>query len=271
MRKSRTRVPGVSQQAGPAWERAIAGVFNKAGLTVMRTSSIGRQLPTEATESERSIIERVRPFTMTSNERIWSLLRAVTYVCERPVPGDIVECGVWRGGSMMAAALQLLQLDDSTRDIWLYDTYEGMTPPTAEDKEAATGVTAKEMLSSTEIGDGNNIWCLADERDVRTNMASTDYPSERLHFVKGDVAETLQLSRPESIALLRLDTDWYASTKAELELLYSRLAPGGVCILDDYGHWEGARKAVDEYFQTNPPRPLMTPIDYSGRVFVKPC
>ena len=261
----------MSRQAGPAWERAVAGVFNKMGLTVMRSSSVGKALPTEATDDERIIIDRVRPFTMTSNERIWSLLRAIRYVCERPIPGDIVECGVWRGGSMMAAALQLRHLDAADRDLWLYDTYEGMTAPTAEDKEAVTGATAADLLSSTEVGDGNNVWCVADERDVRANMASTGYPSERLHFVKGDVAETLTLTRPESVALLRLDTDWYASTKAELELLYSRLAPGGVCILDDYGHWEGARQAVDEYFQANPPRPLMMPIDFSGRIFVKPC
>ena len=261
----------MDQQKAPALERLVAGAFSKLGLTVMRTSSIGRLLPSEATDSERSIIDRVRPFTMTSNERIWSLLRAVRYITERPVPGDIVECGVWRGGSMMAAALQLLELDAADRHIWLYDTYEGMTAPTDEDKEAATGVTAEHLLSTTTVGDGNNVWCVADEADVSSNMASTTYPAELMHFVKGDVAQTLTHTTPESIALLRLDTDWYASTKAELEFLYSRLAPGGICILDDYGHWEGARKAVDEYFEANTPRPLMMPIDYSGRIFLKPC
>jgi hypothetical protein len=253
------------------WERVIGSVFNKAGLSVQRTNSIGKQLPVEATTQERDIIAAVEPYTMTSYTRIWSLLRAVNYIHAQNIPGAIVECGVWRGGSMMAAALQLRELDSTDRDLWLYDTYEGMTPPTDEDREAVTGVSAHSMLSSTAIGDGNNVWCLADERDVRTNMTSTGYPGDRLHFVKGDVAETLTQSRPESIALLRLDTDWYASTKAELELLYSRLAPGGICILDDYGHWEGARKAVDQYFQENPPRPLMMPIDYSGRIFMKPC
>ena len=253
------------------WERVIGGVFNRAGLSVQRTSSIGKQLPVETTPEERVLIAAVEPYTMTSHTRIWSLLRAVTYIHAQQIPGAIVECGVWRGGSMMAVALQLRELDATDRHLWLYDTYEGMTRPTDEDREAVTGVSAQSMLSSTPIGDGNNVWCMADERDVRTNMASTDYPTDRLHFVKGDVAETLTRSRPESVSLLRLDTDWYASTKAELELLYSRLVPGGICILDDYGHWEGARKAVDEYFEVNPPRPLMMPIDYSSRVFTKPC
>ena len=261
----------MGQRKAPALERMVAGAFSRLGLTVMRASSIGRLLPSEATDAQRSIIDRIRPFTMTSDERIWSLLQSTRYITERPVSGDIVECGVWRGGSMMAAALQLLELGAEDRHIWLYDTYEGMTPPTPEDKEAATGVTAEHLLSTTEVGDGDNVWCVADERDVSTNLTSTGYPADRLHFIKGDVAQTLTHTKPESIALLRLDTDWYASTKAELEFLYSRLAPCGVCILDDYGHWEGARKAVDEYFASHPPRPLMMPIDYSGRIFMKPC
>ena len=241
------------------------------GLTVMRSSSIGRQLPIEATSADRSIIDQVRPFTMTSDERIWGLLQAVRYISDRSIPGDIVECGVWRGGSMMAAALQLQTIGAPTRDLWLYDTYTGMTAPTVEDRESLTGTDARTLLQATEAGDGNNIWCIADEPDVRENMASTGYPVEKMHFIAGDVAVTLKEKQPEQIALLRLDTDWYASTKVELEKLYERLVPGGVCILDDYGHWQGARQAVDEFFTTNPPRPLMTPIDFSGRMFVKPC
>ncbi len=260
----------VSKQL-PAWERLAAKALDKMGLTVMRSSSIGRQLPIEASDTDRSIIERVRPFTMTSDERIWSLLQAVRYIAERPVAGDIVECGVWRGGSMMAAALQLQAISAPPRTLWLYDTYTGMTPPTAEDKESVSGTTARALLETTEVGDGNNVWCVADEQDVRQNMNATGYPVEKMHFIKGDVAVTLTEQLPEQIALLRLDTDWYASTKAELEHLYARLVPGGICILDDYGHWQGARQAVDEFFTMNPPRPLMTPIDFSGRIFFKPC
>lgn len=261
----------MSSEAGAPWEQAVSRLFNRFGLTLMRSSSIGRRLPVEASDSERRIIETVRPFTMTSDERIWSLLRAVSYVVDSELPGDIVECGVWRGGSMMAAAKQLQAQGDLSRTLWLYDTYTGMTPPTDEDREAATGLSARTMLETTAVGDGNNVWCVADENDVRANMATTGYPVDKLEFIVGDVAQTLLESAPESIAILRLDTDWYASTRAELDYLYSRLVPGGVCILDDYGHWQGARKAVDDFFVENPPRPLMTPIDYSGRIFTKPC
>lgn len=207
---------------------------------------------------------------MTSYERIWALIRAIEYISRQPIKGDIVECGVWRGGSMMAAALKLRELQDSNRTLWLYDTYEGMTPPTAEDREAVSGRSALSLLETTAIGDGDNVWCVADESDVRANMQKTRYPEDRIRFIKGDVSETLTDNKPDAIALLRLDTDWYASTRSELEQLYDRLTPGGICILDDYGHWQGARQAVDEYFVEHPPRPLLIPIDFSGRIFTKP-
>jgi len=252
------------------WERSVTRVFDLAGLSVQRKSSVGQQLPVEATAEEKSVISSVSGFTMTSPTRIWSLLRAVEYIHAWNVPGAVVECGVWRGGSMMAAALQLQTLGAYDRELWLYDTFTGMTEPTDEDREAATGVTAQELLASTPIADGDNVWCLASENDVWANMNSTGYPTDLLNFVKGDVSATLKQRAPEHVALLRLDTDWYASTKVELEVLYERLIPGGICILDDYGHWEGARKAVDDFFVDHPPRPFMMPIDYSGRVFVKP-
>ena len=255
----------------PRWEQVLSGLFNRMGVTVMRTSSVGAQLPMEAIDLDRDIIRAVRPFTMTSDARVWSLIQAVQYACDGPIDGDIVECGVWRGGSMMAAALKLVSLGQTDRTLWLYDTFAGMTPPTPEDREAASGASAHELLESTQLGDGNNIWCLADEVDVRANMSSTKYPLDNMRFIKGDVAQTLEEHVPQQISILRLDTDWYASTQAELHHLYERVVPGGVCILDDYGHWQGARQAVDEFFELKPPRPLMIPIDYSGRLFIKPC
>ena len=249
----------------------VAKAASSMGLTVTRSSSLANRLPIEATQGDRDTIDAVRPFTMTSSERIWSLLRAVDYVVDQPVPGDFVECGVWRGGSVMAMARRLQERGDASRNLWLYDTYEGMTPPTENDVEAISGRTAQDLLNTTAIADGNNVWCIAGIDDVRANIARTGYPDSQIAFVKGDVAQTLQESVPESIALLRLDTDWYESTRVGLETLYPRLAIGGVCILDDYGHWQGARKAVDEYFATQSRKPLMMPIDFSGRIFVKPA
>ena len=239
------------------------------GLQVSRVSSAQNRLPIDASAADSQLIASLRPYTMTSAERLWSLLNAVRYVTDEGLSGDFVECGVWRGGSVMAMARQLAALGVADRQIWLYDTFAGMTEPTEDDVERDSGVSAKQMLSTTAVGDGNNIWCVAGRSDVEANLKSTGYPMDHFTFVEGDVSETLQTTAPEAISLLRLDTDWYASTRAELEILYPRLVPGGVCILDDYGHWDGARKAVDEYFQTHGPRPFMHPIDYSGRVFIK--
>jgi hypothetical protein len=206
---------------------------------------------------------------MTQGQKLWSLIEGVRYVTQAGVPGDFVECGVWRGGSVMTMALTLQGLGVSDRNIWLYDTFSGMTAPTSLDVEAGTGVSAASMLETTPVDDGNNVWCVAGIDDVRTNVASTGYPLSKFTFVEGDVTQTLHESVPDSIALLRLDTDWYESTRTGLEILYPRLALGGVCILDDYGHWQGARQAVDEYFAQQSHRPYMHPIDYSGRVFIK--
>ena len=241
----------------------------RVGLSISRISSAGNQLPIEASAQDAELIRSLRPFTMTSPERLWSLINAVRHVVDNRVPGDFVECGVWRGGSVMAMAKELRALGINDRRIWLYDTFAGMTQPTSSDIEAGSGVTAREMLATTPVQDGDNVWCVAGRADVEANVRSTGYPFEQFTFVEGDVAQTLRQNAPEKISLLRLDTDWYESTKVELEVLYPRLSVGGVCILDDYGHWQGARKAVDEYFDRLGLRPYMHPIDYSGRVMIK--
>lgn len=207
---------------------------------------------------------------MTSSERLWSLIESVRYVVREEIPGDFVECGVWRGGSVMAMLNELRKMEAMDRRVWLYDTFAGMTPPSSADVEASTGRHANELLSATPKDTGNNVWCIADVQDVTRNVTTTGYPLDLIKFIEGDVVETLNESTPNEIALLRLDTDWYESTRKSLEVLYPRLAVGGVCILDDYGHWQGARKAVDEYFAALGHRPLMHPIDYSGRIFLKP-
>lgn len=107
-------------------------------------------------------------------------------------------------------------------------------------------------------------------KKVRANMQSTGYPSEKIHFVQGDVAHTLGVTETGPLALVRLDTDWYASTRQELEAFYPRLVSGGVLIIDDYGSWAGARKAVDEFIAERSLPILLTRVDGSMRLAVKP-
>ena len=215
------------------------------------------------------IIRRVRAFTMTPPERLFAVIQASRYVSEAGIPGAIVEAGVWRGGSMMAAALSLASKGDTARDLYLYDTYEGMSEPGTKDVDVR-GKPATERLSGSKRTKSSEMWGYSPIEDVRRNMLKTGYPVDRLHFVMGKVEDTIPGETPRQIALLRLDTDWYESTKHEMQHLYPLLASGGVLILDDYGHWQGARSAVDEYLATNGIHLLLSRTDASGRLAIKP-
>jgi O-methyltransferase len=231
-------------------------------------------LELQTTAADREIAARVRPYTMTSAERVHALVDAVAYIAARRIPGAFVECGVWRGGSVMAMLLKLQALGVNDRDVYLYDTFEGMTEPTAADTSSYDPPAAQTWEQAQR--DGTRAWSTLfgneqfSEQAVRETLLQTGYPASRLHFVKGPVEQTIPGTIPEQIALLRLDTDWYESTRHELEHLWPRLQPGGVMILDDYGHWDGCRRAVDEYFGTDAaPVQLLNRIDYTGRLAVK--
>lgn len=214
------------------------------------------------------IYKKVRPYTMTSPERIFSLCEAVKYIQNNNIEGDIVECGVWKGGSMMAIAETLLSENDISKNLYLFDTFEGMPPPSENDVDIA-GVTAESLLDSSDKNSDDSVWCYATLDDVKLALGNTGYPSDKIHFIKGMVEQTIPSIVPDKIALLRLDTDWYDSTKHEMEHLFPRLAKGGVLILDDYGHWQGARKAVDDYIKKNNIKILLNRIDYTGRIAIK--
>jgi O-methyltransferase len=218
---------------------------------------------------ENDVINKVKDFTMTSPERIVSLIRAIEYLNINNIEGDIVECGVWKGGSIGACLLTLIKLNKLDSKIWLYDTFEGMNEPTNFDLDI-DGNLAFERMQNEDI-ESSWLWAKAELEVVKENVNMYEYPKENITYVKGVVEETLLTNQiPNKIALLRLDTDWYESTKIELEILYSRLVPGGVLIIDDYGHWGGCRKAVDEFFGKMDFIPFFNRIDYTGRIIIKP-
>jgi O-methyltransferase len=231
---------------------------------------VGTRIPAEYEGELRDTIRRVRRHTMSSAQRLAALCDSVEYIVRGDVEGDFAECGVWRGGSMMAAAITLLRLGDTGRDLYLYDTYSGMAEPTAEDLPSPyDGYSMHRRFARNRTGRTSD-WVSVPVEVVRRALETTGYPMDRVHLVEGLVEETLPAQAPERLALLRLDTDWYRSTKHELEQLYPRLSPGGVLIVDDYGHYEGARRAVDEYFEDSGEPVLLNRIDYTGRIAVKP-
>lgn len=219
-------------------------------------------------ENFKTIWEEVHLYTMTSVERGYSLFKAVEYIIKNKIPGSLTECGVWKGGSCMLIAKTLMLLGESDRKIYLYDTYEGMPKPTKEDVISWNGRSALEKWEEDKSGTKDNFgsWAVGLE-EVKANVFGTAYPEDMFVFIPGDVSITLENKKPDKISLLRLDTDWYASTAKELETLYPLLSERGVLIIDDYGHFDGARKAVDEYFENR--SILLNRIDYTGRSGIK--
>jgi len=216
--------------------------------------------------------DKVSAYTMTSPERGYALWLSVNSIVDQGLPGAFVECGVWRGGSAMLVALTLLQRGVANRPIFLFDTFEGMTCPSPVD--VAIGGDSAESLLGGAGGDdiAELVRAAADEAEVYAAMESTGYDMRLVRLVRGDVADTLATTQTLRIALLRLDTDFYDSTLAELVHLYPRLVQGGIMIIDDYGHWQGARNAVHDFFSRADHGyhlPMLWPIDYTGRGAVK--
>ncbi|MGA8115263.1 MAG: TylF/MycF/NovP-related O-methyltransferase [Actinocatenispora sp.] len=244
---------------------------NPASGTAPRRAGSGGtgkpDFPPDYDELTADTIRAVRPYTMTSRDKLHALITAARYVHEHGVDGSVVECGVWRGGSMHAVARVLDSYGDHSRDLYLFDTFEGMPPPGEKDRRH-DGRSAERLLD-TSRNDKDKVRAVATLEDVRAGFSDVPYPEERVHYRPGMVEDTIPTDAPEKIAILRLDTDWYASTRHELRHLYPRLVSGGVLIIDDYGWWQGSRDATDE-FLAETGEPLLLVRAGTGRIAVKP-
>jgi len=247
-------------------KKLILRIIKRFGYKVQKINSV--EIFPDMEDDFFKLAKKCKPFTMTSTERLYSLYKSVEYSIKNKINGDYVECGVWKGGSSMMIALTLLKNNITDKKIYLYDTYEGMSEPTKDDINYANK-TAQEKYSLTMNNKAGSNWCRSEIDEVKSNLYSTGYPKENIIFIKGKVEETIPQTVPQKISLLRLDTDWYESTKHEMNYLYPLLSEKGILIIDDYGHWQGCRKAIDEYFNTHNINVLLNRIDYTGRVAVK--
>lgn len=247
----------------------IRSTFDKLGFDIRKSPRT--QMPVEFSREECDIINYVKSnnLSMASYERLFATLMACKHAIEKNIEGDFVECGVWRGGNSIVAA-EMFKLYGVKKKVWLFDTFLGMTEPTPADVEAGSGKSASVQFARDQR-DSHNKWCYASLGDVQNSFAKKALMSDQVRFIEGDVCLTLDNSAhlPDKICVLRLDTDWYESTKKELEVLYPRLTTGGCLIIDDYGYWAGSKKATDEYFDAHGNRPFLQYTDDTGRLAVK--
>tara|TARA_B100001063_G_scaffold247293_1_gene292273 strand:+ start:2142 stop:2927 length:786 start_codon:yes stop_codon:yes gene_type:complete len=222
----------------------------------------------EATASENLIMETSLKYSMTPKVRMWALLQSIKYILNLKIEGDIVETGVFQGGNLILCQKLLDIYEPKTnRKIFGYDTFEGMTEPTQNDRNIF-GEDPKNFWKKSQK-ESHNDWCYASIEEVRRNFIKETNFNNSLKLIKGPVEETLAINKnlPNKISLLRLDTDWYQSSKKELEILYPKLVVGGVLIIDDYGHWQGVKKSVDEYFKDQ--KIWLHYVDYGCRLLIK--
>ena len=223
----------------------------------------------EASDFELKLYETCSKFTMTSHERIFSLMNSIKFINDNKVEGDFVECGVWKGGNLILFQnyIDELNLD---KKIYAFDTFEGMSKPQDIDV-TYKGEKSKimlEKLAKKKVDRNENILIAeCSLKNVIRNF-NENCKNNNLICIKGLVEDTLKIEKniPNKISILRLDTDWYSSTKKELEILFPLLEKNGILIIDDYGYWKGARKAVDEYFKNK--NVTMFKIDFTGRMII---
>lgn len=213
------------------------------------------------------IYKKCKPYAMTGIVGMYSLYKGVEYVVRNKILGDLVECGIWRGGGSMLMAYTLLKMEEAGRRIYLYDTYKGMTKPGEWDIRFDNKPAIEEWSANVEKD--INKCCYASIEEVKSNLFLTGYPKDKLIFVEGDVENTIPSIMPDKISILRLDTDWYEGTYHQLCHLFPRLSPHGIIIIDDYGYWKGCKKAVDEYIKEKDINIMLNRIDNNGRIGIK--
>lgn len=247
--------------------KALQKIANSFGYMIVPASEASSE--SIMNEEIGDIFEKCKKFTMTPKERIYALHKAVEYIVRSKIPGDFVECGVWKGGSSMVIAYTLLKMNEASRKIYLYDTFKGMAKPSKEDYL----ISRKDFFAETEWRkerkEDHVEWAFSPISEVKNNILSTGYPEDKLVFIEGKVEDTIPKTIPSKIALLRLDTDWYESTKHELTYLFPMLTQRGVLLIDDYGHWAGSKRAADDYFFVNKIPILLNRVDYSARIGIK--
>ncbi|MFT3703615.1 MAG: TylF/MycF/NovP-related O-methyltransferase [Agriterribacter sp.] len=261
-------------------KKLIKSIINKLGFEVYKKGELSFGVATDTykinslnfdkkvydyQDEALTLIRKCAPYSMGSLERMFALHHLVKYVEESKIAGDYVECGVWKGGNAaLMAGCHLAYSSTIYRNVWMYDTYEGLPVPSDED-----GIDADNYYKTAVDNDNKQELCIADESFVNEVLDDLKFPVSNRVIVKGLFEKTLLLKKPEKIAFLRLDGDWYESTKVCMNELYDKVVDGGIIMIDDYGAWEGCKKAIDEFFVDKGIIPLLHHVDFTCRYYIK--
>jgi O-methyltransferase len=222
----------------------------------------------EISDEDFRFIKSLENYSMCPPAAHWSIIQSIKYISQKKIAGDFVECGVFKGGNLILMNHQMKKLNLSKK-IFAFDTFDGMSEPTVYDKDLKDKSADKTFNN---YKDRNEKWCYGSLEEVKKNLEQYDKNYQNnFNLIKGKVEDTLKKNDnlPDKISLLRLDTDFYESTKIELEVLYPRLSKGGILIIDDYGHWKGSQKAVDEYLDLKNNFYFLHRVDYGTRLLIK--
>jgi O-methyltransferase len=220
----------------------------------------------------REAVDAASGHTLISYERAVTLFQQVVHLEARGIEGALVECGVWKGGAAAVMAQANLRHGSRRRMIHLFDSFAGLPEPTPKDGERVMAAAA--MKAERPLGEGGALrpvnWDVAGREDCEALMRRIGFPAEWVRYHVGWFQDTLSSADGIGpIALLRIDVDWYESTRLCLEKLFPHVVPGGFVVFDDYGHFEGCRKAVDEFLARHAIGAFLHHIDYTGRYLVK--
>ena len=222
----------------------------------------------EISKNDLNFIKNLEKYSMCPPAAHWSIIQSINYISKKKITGDFVECGVFKGGNLILMNHIRNRLNLNNK-IFAFDTFEGMSEPTTYDKDLKDVPADKTFEIYKQSGEK---WCYGSLEEVKKNISLFDKNyAQNFNFIKGKVEETLKINDnlPQTISLLRLDTDFYESTKIEMEILFPRLVKGGILIIDDYGHWKGSQKAVDEYLDLKNNFHFLHRVDYGTRLLIK--
>ena len=250
-------------------KKYIQFLLGSFGLRITKLENeLFNKTPVEASDEEKELIQLIKKYSMNSSLRSWILIIALKEIFEKNIEGDFVETGVWRGGNLILFKKYIQKYHLKDKKIFGYDTFEGFPEPTINDKDFKN-ISAFEYIKNKKVENFSSYHSKISLDQVKENFIKQTGDSDNLFLFKGATNDTLQKNSnlPDKIAILKLSTCFYESTKFELEIMYEKLQKGGYLIIDDYGWWKGAKLAFDEFFKNN--KKNLHFVDHTCRFLIK--